>query len=129
MRELKQRFTQWYNKRTQRKGPLWQDRFKSVYEDGREREDEDGKVVKRGFAAEASDEVEARKGALARSVLVRARVRYFSDGVALGSKAFLEELFRERKEGFGVKRLEGARKMKDVNWGGLMNLRDLRGEV
>ena len=30
MRELKQRFTQWYNKKVQRKGPLWEDRFKSV---------------------------------------------------------------------------------------------------
>ncbi len=30
MRELKQRFTQWHNKRAKRKGPLWQDRFKSV---------------------------------------------------------------------------------------------------
>ena len=30
MRELKQRFTQWYNKRAKRKGPLWDDRFKSV---------------------------------------------------------------------------------------------------
>ncbi len=100
-----------------------------LYEDGRERGDDDGKVIKRGFAAETSDEVLAGEGALARRVLVRARVRYFSDGVALGSKAFVDELFRQRKEGFGVKRLDGARKMRDVNWGGLMNLRDLRGEV
>ena len=30
MRELKQRLTQWYNRRNDRKGPLWEDRFKSV---------------------------------------------------------------------------------------------------
>ena len=30
MRELKQRFTQWHNRRVKRKGPLWEDRFKSV---------------------------------------------------------------------------------------------------
>ena len=30
MRELKQRFTQWFNKKAKRKGPLWNDRFKSV---------------------------------------------------------------------------------------------------
>ena len=30
MRELKQRFSQWYNKKAKRKGPLWDDRFKSV---------------------------------------------------------------------------------------------------
>ncbi len=100
-----------------------------LYEDGREREDDDGKVIKRGFAAETSDAVLAGEGALARRVLVRARVRYFSDGVALGTKAFVEELFDVRRRAFGVKRLDGARKMKDVDWGGLMNLRDLRGEV
>ena len=36
MREVKQRFTQWYNKRTGRKGPLWDDRFKSVLVEERE---------------------------------------------------------------------------------------------
>jgi hypothetical protein len=30
MRELKQRFAQWYNKKAERKGPLFDDRFKSV---------------------------------------------------------------------------------------------------
>ena len=30
MKELKQRFTQWYNKRNARRGTLWEDRFKSV---------------------------------------------------------------------------------------------------
>jgi len=36
MRELKQRFTQWHNRRTNRRGPLWQDRFKSVLVEGSE---------------------------------------------------------------------------------------------
>ena len=30
MRELKQRFMQWHNRRTKRRGPLWQDRFNMV---------------------------------------------------------------------------------------------------
>ena len=30
MKELKQAYTQWYNRRVKRKGPLWQDRYKSV---------------------------------------------------------------------------------------------------
>ncbi len=62
-------------------------------------------------------------------MLVEARVRYFSDGVALGSKAYIEEVFRERREKFGAKRIDGARKMRAVDWGGLMNMRDLRGEL
>ncbi|MEZ5329174.1 MAG: transposase, partial [Verrucomicrobiales bacterium] len=32
--EIKQRFSQWYNLRTKRNGPLWEDRFKSVLVQG-----------------------------------------------------------------------------------------------
>lgn len=35
MKLVKQRFTQWYNARTGRKGTLWEDRFKSVLVEGR----------------------------------------------------------------------------------------------
>jgi REP element-mobilizing transposase RayT len=34
MRMIKQRFTQWYNKRSGRTGALWEDRFKSVLVEG-----------------------------------------------------------------------------------------------
>jgi putative transposase len=34
MQELKQRFSQWYNKRNSRKGTLWEGRFKSVLVEG-----------------------------------------------------------------------------------------------
>ena len=34
MKTLKQRFTQWFNKRHQRKGTLWEERFRSVLVDG-----------------------------------------------------------------------------------------------
>jgi len=36
MKELKQRFTQWYNRRQGRRGTLWEDRFKSVLVEGSE---------------------------------------------------------------------------------------------
>ena len=32
--ELKQRISQWYNLSNERKGPLWEDRFKSVLVEG-----------------------------------------------------------------------------------------------
>ncbi len=35
MKLLKQRFTQWYNRRNDRKGTLWEERFKSVLVEGR----------------------------------------------------------------------------------------------
>ncbi len=101
-----------------------------LYGDGRERLDDDGKVTKSGFSAEESEAViEREEGALAWRVLVKARIRYFSNGVALGTKGYVEEVFRERREKFGEKRIDGARKMRDVDWGGLGNMRDLRGEV
>ncbi len=40
---------------------------------------------------------------------MKARVRYFSDGVALGTKGYVEEVFRQRREKFGVKRIDGSR--------------------
>jgi hypothetical protein len=39
MKELKQRFTQWYNRRMGRRGTLWEERFKSVLVEG------DGKAL------------------------------------------------------------------------------------
>lgn len=36
IKELKQRFTQWYNTRNERCGTLWEDRFKSVLVEGRD---------------------------------------------------------------------------------------------
>lgn len=36
LKELKQRFTQWYNRENHRKGTLWEDRFKSVLVEGSE---------------------------------------------------------------------------------------------
>jgi hypothetical protein len=36
VKELKQRFSRWYNKRHDRKGTLWEDRFKSVVVEGNE---------------------------------------------------------------------------------------------
>jgi hypothetical protein len=42
---------------------------------------------------------------------VRLRVRYFTDGVVLGSKAFVEVIFEVQRERFGPKRKQGARRM------------------
>ena len=36
MKELKQRFTQWYNRENGRRGTLWEDRYKSVLVEGNE---------------------------------------------------------------------------------------------
>jgi hypothetical protein len=43
--------------------------------------------------------------------LVRQRVRYFSDGAVLGSKAFVEGIFEAQRERFSPKRKQGAKRI------------------
>jgi hypothetical protein len=57
------------------------------------------------------------------------RIRYFSDGAVIGSRAFVNEAFASARERFSAKRKDGARKMrgsgtaaKDTLW----SARDLR---
>ncbi|NQU40995.1 MAG: transposase [Lentisphaerae bacterium] len=65
-------------------------------------------------------------GKLSKAELLHCRVRYFSDGVVLGSKAFVEDIFESHREEFGLKRKTGARKPKYGHWGELCTMRDLR---
>ncbi|MFN6095899.1 MAG: transposase, partial [Verrucomicrobiota bacterium] len=61
--------------------------------------------------------------------MLRCRVRYFTDGAVIGSKAFVNEAFAGARERFGAKRKDGARKLRgsarpaaDLLW----SVRDLR---
>ncbi len=60
--------------------------------------------------------------------LLRCRVRYFSDGLVLGSQAFVEEASESRREWFGEKRKRGARGLPLAS-GGLRCLGDLKKET
>ena len=80
-----------------------------LFEEGREQRDEEGNVKRRGLDRETVERVKKKGGKLSRPQLLRCRVRYFTDGVAIGSKSFIEHLFRERRECFGPKRRNGAR--------------------
>lgn len=81
---------------------------------------------RRGVAKEKVEEVRQRAGGLSRSELLRCRVRYFSDGVAIGGKQFIERVFRERRDAFGGKRKDGARRLKEAPGLGLFTLRALQ---
>ena len=85
-----------------------------------------GKPIKCGFSREEVQEVLNTKGELPMHDLLRCRVRYFSDGVVLGSRAFVEDVFQKHRDEFGLKRETGARPMKHGNWGDLFTMRDLR---
>jgi len=203
MKVLKQRFTQWYNRREDRKGTLWEGRFKSVLVQGKGHplvtmaayidlnavragivedpkeyrwcgygeavgggrvarkglavvtrsfghgsewrvvsrvyrkvlfgageesgRDEHGRPLDRGFSKKKVAQVIAKNGKLSQYELLRCRVRYFSDGVVLGSKGFVNEVFEAyRGKAFHTKRTEGARVMKGGDWAGLCTARDLR---
>jgi REP element-mobilizing transposase RayT len=214
VKTVKQRFTQWYNRREGRCGTLWEDRFKSVmveppahttrarqdvgalatlaaYIDlnavragivkdpkdycwcgygeavaGRERAREGltavlggeagksgktwravaanyrlliyaageeqgvaehaGMAEKAGISPETVAKVVRERGELPLQQVLRCRVRYFSDGVAIGSRTFVNEVFRLHRGNFGPKRQHGARPMRFAAWGGLCAARDLR---
>jgi hypothetical protein len=210
LKTVKQRFSQWYNRRENRTGTLWEDRFKSVmieppshaqrdrqgvgalatmaaYIDlnavragivrdpkdyrwcgygeavaGKMRareglatifgEDpstqwrsvasryrlmvyaagtesgltEHGTALHPGLSVEQVEMIVKERGELPLQDVLRCRVRYFSDGVAIGSKAFVNDVFRLHRDNFGPKRKDGARPMHFAAWGGLCAARDLR---
>jgi putative transposase len=194
MKMLMQRFTQSYNRRHDRRGTLWEDRFKSILIEGKadalatmsayidlnpvraglkadpkhyrycgygeavggSREARHGiehlaEILgsnvdalstyrkhlymqsdahnKRGRATVDSDELAKvldNGGKLSKAELLRCRVRYLSDGVVLGSKAFVEGVYQQHRNEFGRKRRSGARHPKHAHWGGLCTMRDLR---
>ena len=206
VKTLKQKYTQWHNKRRGRKGTLWEERFKSImiqpdrvregqwnnalltmaaYIDlnavragivkdpkdyrycgygeacggsrqarkgiggifanygksqtqwqlisGRYRQqlfERGEKTASRaGFSCEAVKSVLESDGKLSLQQALRCRVRYFSDGVVLGSKTFVEDVFQRNREQFGLKRKSGARPLRKAEAGDLCTMRDLRMEA
>ena len=205
MKELKERFSRWFNKRHGRRGTLWQERYRSILvEDGealrtisayidlnpvraglvddpkdyrwcgyaeamggskrarkalcrvlgvamdswgkggreayrnlllgegieageaeKERKRTKGVFSKRGFDRnKALEELQGGRK-LSRAELIRLRVRYFSDGLVLGSRDFVEKAFQEKREWFGPKRKSGASGL-PVAGAGLYSMRNLK---
>ena len=66
------------------------------------------------------------------AAMLRCRVRYFTDGVVIGSKEFVNEVFLSARGRFTAKRKDGARRMKgngQAASGMLWSVRDLRVRV
>jgi hypothetical protein len=60
------------------------------------------------------------------------RIRYFTDGAVIGSRAFVNGAFEGARERFGARRKDGARRMRgsgSAAKGVLWSLRDLRKRV
>ena len=89
-------------------------------------------VVKKGMktpqVTEEMDRLAAGKDVALRQML-RWKVRYFTDGAVVGSRAFVDGLYAQCRERFGAKRKSGARKMRGRASGAadlLWSARDLR---
>ena len=179
MKELKQRFSRWYNEAHDRYGTLWAERFKSVlleddseairtvaaYIDlnpvragvvqdpkdyrfcgygeatggsqraqrglmsglGEEDWGRGGAEYRRRLYVEGGQAGQSGKVVLERAAILevlaaggeigcgealRLRIRYFADGLVLGSEAWVNEVFAEFRSHFGSKRKTGARKLR-----------------
>ncbi|MCX6878754.1 MAG: transposase [Verrucomicrobia bacterium] len=90
------------------------------------------KVVRRGMKKEVVEAELAqleRSREVAMSKMLRCRVRYFTDGAVLGSREFVDGVFRACRERFGAKRTSGARKLRGnaaAAAGTLWSVRDLK---
>jgi putative transposase len=66
------------------------------------------------------------------AAMLRCRVRYFTDGAVIGSKAFVNEAFAAARERFTERRKDGARRLRGngkAAAGELWSIRDLRVRV
>ena len=64
-------------------------------------------------------------GKLTLAQLLRCRLRYFSEGMAIGTAGFLEQFFKSKRGAFSASRKTGARRMKGGDWEGLRVARAL----
>lgn len=96
--------------------PSWEDAAAFhralIYTQGEGRQTEDAILARPGFSPEEAQAVLAQGGKLPLPVLLHCRVRYFRDGLAFGSKAFVESVFEKNRGHFGLKRKSGARRMR-----------------
>jgi len=89
--------------------------------------------VRKGFNRKQVKVVLARGGKLTFGETLRCRVRYFSDGMTVGSREFVDELFKFSRERFSENRKTGARPMRGVGWkkkeSRLYSMRQLRKDI
>lgn len=69
---------------------------------------------KRRISREKALEVLALGGRLPQAEYLRCRVRYFTDGAAIGTRDFVEQVFLECREWFSAKRKTGARLLRGL---------------
>jgi REP element-mobilizing transposase RayT len=91
---------------------------------------------RKGFSREESERILESGGKLSRPEMLRCKVRYFSDGVVLGSREFVNSFYQNLKSKAQAdgnynaqydKRATGARKLKHLNGDAVLySMRDLQ---
>jgi hypothetical protein len=69
------------------------------------------------------EQVRAEEGELTLAETLRHRVTYFTAGVALGRRAFVDSFFEARRDQFDPRRKLGERPMKGGTFAGLRSFR------
>ena len=90
------------------------------------------KVVRRGISKDEAAKSGATDGCLPFATMLRCRIRYFTDGAVIGSRAFVDEAFARSRERFGAKRKDGARRLRGkaaAANGALWSIRDLQQRI
>lgn len=77
--------------------------------------DDTGRPLRRGIPPEVVAEVIASRGRLPPCEYIRHRVCYFTEGAALGSRTFVEGVYRQFRDRFGVHRKDGAHPLRGVD--------------
>jgi hypothetical protein len=98
-----------------------------MYIKGEKREKDQG--IRAGFSKKTVEAVLAAKGVLSMPQALRCRLRYMTAAKALGSRIFVEQVFKDYREHFGEKRKTGARKLHRIAADGIYSLRNLQKDV
>jgi hypothetical protein len=83
----------------------------------------DSEILRKGFKNEKVEMVRAARGHLSLQEVLRCRVRYFTRGMALGSKSYLDGVFEINRPSFGTRRKRGAQPMRGGDFAGVFTLR------
>jgi hypothetical protein len=76
----------------------------------------DGQVVRPGFSPAQIEKVRDQRGRLPGHLFLRLRVRSFTDGLVLGSKAFVDSVVAASGDLFSRKRRTGAKRLKGLEF-------------
>ncbi len=86
----------------------------------------DGKPLRGSISRDAVLKVLSQHGQLSTLEYLHCRVRYFCDGAVLGSREFVERLFRASRDRFGPRRTTQAHPMQGLKEPGLFTIQGFR---